>query len=1218
MNSKKDRAAKECPRDVLPRAESTEAFVESARALYEEKKFTEAFDAYGLAIQQCRRDHPNLFKKGSPNFLRAETLALHQEVADRFSATQLGPERYEHFLSTIFLLRRAESVSAAHAGDVTLEVEKLDRLVSFFRSNATAHPYLRQQAANALRWSYKLESLKTKALADAARPYPELANAYEVASRSLLLLPDPQPQVLAEYRTYYLYFCSAAYRYHAASKLHRRRGWPDAKDIGEASRDYRHAVAAARLMLRHWGLTGRRPNEYREGHSDYLHYLYYLYSYRLAHIELRLRQAGRCLDNAIRYAEILEAKRDSSIFPGYFQSLKELKSEFTLLSATRQFHEGDFEAAAEACSAYIEQIPRERLHHWRSKNVRIRYEGIQLLVDALVSREPTDARRILEAANVFQEASRAALIGKAARSWAALVSNAVEVLVRGLSAPGKTLFDALVKEALLYLPIESSGADLSSPDLKVDPFDYLPEEFSEVVETIVAESLDMDVLAALLKWYLDIIIEFHRSRYKDFQRQGADFIRPLEHDVLGDSPTTISAALESLRTLSGGLGPIRLARYNRAFAPFPRCDWAVDPENLPSLVDAAIDATWNSFFPHIVQIEEAGNSAVICRRLMRSAKPARLEVNCLEGFDGEVGDFLMLTPRWKRFGGAVVSALADGFGLYHSERFSSFAEWSRRVTTDRLEAQLRACVPGHAQGRAFEDIVRDVLERCLVPPLGPSVQPVRTGSSQSVRDAIFPNLGEGEGFWKLVYDRHDAFGILVGAKNSFEVGAEHVGQLGRYLQTSGMTIGRFGILVGREHVSSAAKRAQANLLRTTKIMVLVLTDSDLLEMLRMRRTGLDPSDWMRDLYTKAVLGFDGGARKEAEPSDSALKRQIDETQADPVRILHLSDLHFTRDTNPDTMLRVLLQDIRQPDDDYTAINSVEYLVISGDMTDKGKREGFEKARQFVETFLRELDLPAHRCIFVPGNHDVQDRADAYEERQSEDGSIIQVRHPDNFPKRFLQYSDSFFRPLLQRDYPLSYVEQGISYLFPETGIQFLSLNSAWEIDKNNRKKAGIHRDAVSGVIAKADEERTRAVERGDLKKTQELLRIGVWHHAVAGTESMQDLDFMTQLQRAGMKVCLHGDVHESRNELFGYRKPGIEVEILGAGSFGSEAEGRPESTPRLYNLLEVVVDPEAKKHTSIRVHTRERTRTGAAWQGYYTWESPKGGGRVAFFDIDLT
>ena len=287
------------------------------------------------------------------------------------------------------------------------------------------------------------------------------------------------------------------------------------------------------------------------------------------------------------------------------------------------------------------------------------------------------------------------------------------------------------------------------------------------------------------------------------------------------------------------------------------------------------------------------------------------------------------------------------------------------------------------------------------------------------------------------------------------------------------------------------------------------------------------------------------------------------------------------------------------------------------MTNKGKDAGFEKAREFVELVVDELGLSTQRCILVPGNHDVQDREDAYQELEGLDGALTKVRHPGKFPKRFQPFSDSFYHPLRQEKYPLNYGEQGISYLFSDTGIQFLTLDSAWEIDQNGRKKAGIHEDAIADLIARADSECERSVGSKKMKATQNVLRIGVWHHAVCGPELMKDLGFMTQLQKAGMQVCLHGDVHEPRVGLFGYRLPGIKVEVVGAGSFGSAAEGRPESTPRLYNLLEVKIDPQTGRHKSIRVHTRQQEKENESWTGFYQWPRRRGAGRQAHFDIKL-
>ncbi len=337
------------------------------------------------------------------------------------------------------------------------------------------------------------------------------------------------------------------------------------------------------------------------------------------------------------------------------------------------------------------------------------------------------------------------------------------------------------------------------------------------------------------------------------------------------------------------------------------------------------------------------------------------------------------------------------------------------------------------------------------------------------------------------------------------------------------------------------------------------------------------------------------------------------TTGGPIRILHLSDLHFTRDTQPEVKLQWLLQDLRRKDGAFAAIDEVEYLVISGDATDKGKDEGFEKARQFVEELVDKLGLSYQRCILVPGNHDVQDRSDAYEDQVTADGKKVTVRSIENFPKRFEQFSKLFYHKIVQKKYPLTYAEQGIACLFPDTGIQFLTLNSAWQIDQYGRKKSGMEPSAVAHVIRDADRQRDAAVERGDLKAENKLLRIGVWHHASSGPEMIRDEHYLSNLKKADMRICLHGDVHEMRSDLIGYRRPGQKVDVVGAGSFGSIAEGRPESTPRLYNILEV-----ARNLKTIRVHTRSQPQPEGAWQGWHEWSDPKNeDGRLSFFDIDL-
>ena len=179
-------------------------------------------------------------------------------------------------------------------------------------------------------------------------------------------------------------------------------------------------------------------------------------------------------------------------------------------------------------------------------------------------------------------------------------------------------------------------------------------------------------------------------------------------------------------------------------------------------------------------------------------------------------------------------------------------------------------------------------------------------------------------------------------------------------------------------------------------------------------------------------------------------------------------------------------------------------------------------------------------------------------------------------------------------------------------MQFLALNSAWEIDEFNRRRSGLAPTAVARAIKSAGEQFDAAVERGDLKRDAKLLRIAVWHHAVAGPEMMTHIEFIGSLKKNGVKLCLHGDVHEMRLDLVGY-KTEHEMHVVGAGSFGSPAEGRPESTPRLYNLLEIERD-----FSRIRVHTREQPKPNGPWEGWNKWPRTDGGdGGLPYFDIDL-
>ncbi len=111
-----------------------------------------------------------------------------------------------------------------------------------------------------------------------------------------------------------------------------------------------------------------------------------------------------------------------------------------------------------------------------------------------------------------------------------------------------------------------------------------------------------------------------------------------------------------------------------------------------------------------------------------------------------------------------------------------------------------------------------------------------------------------------------------------------------------------------------------------------------------------------------------------------------------IGIIHLTDLHITKDTNLSDKINSLCQAIKN---DLSAINK-RYLVISGDITNIGRKEEYENAEKIILKIKTELQIS--KIIVVPGNHDCNFDNDTQLRRNTistpdydvlgEDGSII--------------------------------------------------------------------------------------------------------------------------------------------------------------------------------------------------------------------------------------
>jgi hypothetical protein len=83
-----------------------------------------------------------------------------------------------------------------------------------------------------------------------------------------------------------------------------------------------------------------------------------------------------------------------------------------------------------------------------------------------------------------------------------------------------------------------------------------------------------------------------------------------------------------------------------------------------------------------------------------------------------------------------------------------------------------------------------------------------------------------------------------------------------------------------------------------------------------------------------------------------------------------------------------------------------------------------------------------------------------------------------------------------------------------------------------------------------------------------------------------------------VRLCLHGDVHELRPDVVN-PYTSSRIHVIGCGSLGASAQDRTESTPRMYNMIEI-----NEERTRARVRTRQQSRAGAQFEAYATWSVP--------------
>lgn len=312
-------------------------------------------------------------------------------------------------------------------------------------------------------------------------------------------------------------------------------------------------------------------------------------------------------------------------------------------------------------------------------------------------------------------------------------------------------------------------------------------------------------------------------------------------------------------------------------------------------------------------------------------------------------------------------------------------------------------------------------------------------------------------------------------------------------------------------------------------------------------------------------------------------------------ILHLSDIHLGTAATAQNYRRRLRLDLT-----VLKVRKIDYLVVSGDLTNRATPEEYLAVFDMLNALKLDFDIESDHVIIAPGNHDLNwdaskqayspVPADEVPKTLDENGDYIPApeggasrRDEDKYRARFDNFAAFYKKVCDGKPYPTVYEDQAMLYPFEEDRILFLTLNSAWQIDHHWTKRASINMGALDKALGEAAQD-----------KYDGWLKVAVWHHPVAGKETM-NTEFLEPLSVAGFEVAMHGHIHEALADYYTYdTQRGLR--IVGGGTFGAPAHEQVTGIPLQYNLIEF--EPRKGRVT---VRLRKKEKVDGAWSADARW-----------------
>jgi len=274
----------------------------------------------------------------------------------------------------------------------------------------------------------------------------------------------------------------------------------------------------------------------------------------------------------------------------------------------------------------------------------------------------------------------------------------------------------------------------------------------------------------------------------------------------------------------------------------------------------------------------------------------------------------------------------------------------------------------------------------------------------------------------------------------------------------------------------------------------------------------------------------------------------------PTKIAVISDLHIGRKARAKDFCPYDEKEARDTDYKGKFLRFIDahsiradYLVIPGDISDRGQPDEFKLASALIKEIARGLHVGPKRIVFVPGNHDVD-----WEESSIPDSSGFRHR------MRYAPLRDPglIFERLVGSKRPHFY-EPPHFRIWEFEHLMAVGYNSAWSDDRS----VSVHHGLMSNDHVRKLDERLAGL---DLSPNRLRLFI-VHHHPIQYSDPIADEpDFsamtnsenlLAVLGKHNFDLLIHGHKHSPRFKTVSFGS-GFPLAILCAGSFSARLDTR--------------------------------------------------------------